>query len=126
MLSLGPDFFFSGSQRTKLFNLYKVETVFNSGPKSDRAKHSVIHPILSAFLFGHRYLLHSAGALRRYLDDGSIPNLLCCILDLYDQILRIPAETYKKVEVAGEENGFHHVRDIRQLLQCQILQKGTL
>lgn len=24
MLSLGPDFFFSGSQRTKLFNMYKV------------------------------------------------------------------------------------------------------
>lgn len=34
MLSLGPDFFFTGSQRTKLFNMYKAQIAIEQNIKS--------------------------------------------------------------------------------------------
>ncbi len=53
ILSLGPDFFFGGSQRHKLFSLFKVLLYLTIGPTSNRTKSKIVYTILHANRSGH-------------------------------------------------------------------------
>lgn len=120
MLNLGPSFFFSGSQRTKLFNIYKVQTHFILGTSCNLTKHKIFHSIFSSILFGYWHLFYTSFLLFRFISRFCIFNMLCCILIIHHKIFRNEKISHQKPKNCIKELRFHFFINFCKLLQCQI------
>ncbi len=87
MLSLGPDFFFSGSQRHKLFNLFKVLFYLRIGTTSNRTEPKIIYTIFHANRSGHFIEFCHAILLFRFTLCFVFFGLLWALLRFYNKIL---------------------------------------